>query len=718
MALLIGIGFFLVGLAQLRQAGVRDFKMWLPGPQAAYTSAKFDVIYPNALAVGQVDGKYIADGGSAAWLLELSVPIRLARNAASSRCFVFVEGTDLRAFRRAGRATISVNGSRLDSIVLGSKDVGRERISFRPTPSLPTVALRYAPLDYRLVYMVPVPLGALSDRTLLSVSIRGPGVWPVRTAGVLVRFVPRASPALPSRTILFIVACALLCGLVAGVAASIAGLSREMSSWSGACAVALFVVAWATQDEWDFPLWVRLAETVSYSNASPALAWTTTPLWSFLPAIIAPFIAMSHGEVLSRAAESVLLKTFFALTYLITPLALAQLLPTGCKRKPWLALALFNPLSLSALAWGTRDIVSGLLTLCALSQARRGRLVLCVALLALGGSIDEYYLPLLLVPALMAVAARPGGNLRWVKSALLLGAGIGPVIAQWAALPRAHSVASLAFRANYEFGEATWEHLLAMIGVFPRWMAGHELIATLVPFALITTAGVAGFLTATRADRTEPCLPGAEACFNRCLVVGAASTLAFFLSYSHVDPQEWYGALMVLLVCCARGVLPATYAIVFAWLGGAYIYAHFGLREMLAPWLFTPSDVSLVGIRGDAQAPLLAAALAVIGGSIATLLWATIRLRGGQDCFGDAALVATFFVWGSVVGFARHFLLPDALVVLGFLLLLFVFARRIREDVLGGEPSEPIRCSVAVAAPLILSGGLSVMLLAAGVTLG
>jgi hypothetical protein len=375
-------------------------------------------------------------------------------------------------------------------------------------------------------------------------------------------------------------------------------------------------VALLTQDPWDLRVWQQLLDIVAFGGGSPVYAWTGTPLWAFLPGVLAPIVAAWNDVVgqVPQIVDIVTLKIALWIAFAYVATQLAGLAPPTWRR-PVLFVWLISPFSLYLISWGVRDLASTALALLAIRQCMTKRLILGTLTFAAAASIDEYFVPLLVLPGLVYILTRERSTASLVKGCSLALLAFAVIAVQWIALGPRYASSVLSFRLGVTFMDTTWQFLLQSMGMLPAFVVNNQQILFIVLYVCLCSPFLARLVRLTIASGVFT----AEHAVAIALRPLSGCVGAFFLSYGQADFQEWFGLMALLQVVSFRRTRMCWLVFAFLLIAGLDLYAHVGFREFLSPALFRFHSVGIWAIRGSIDHILIAACLGFIAAAVLAL---------------------------------------------------------------------------------------------------
>lgn len=598
------------------------------GNNYAQTSAPFDEVPPLGISLGYRSkngiGKFYRSAW-ARWHLNLYPVQSFARNSSGAKAFLIVESDIPHDDRKGGSVEFAIGGRTVQTLPLRSHLGSDYRTSDADQRKLLQL-VHYSAADARTAWAIPIPLSFVQNNVRTDAEVRTNGFAgiDVRSVGVMLQYTPALSPVFsnPATTTLAGIVILLLLSFAI---AFIADRIFRIGGWPATLTtLLLFALAFFNQDQWDFPIWRRLSELVTFANASPALDWNLSPFWAFVPSFVSPIVAAIAVDfhAVGPGVTGVFLKIVFCVAYLYGAVLLASF---AQGRRRMLYSTLISLFGAYVLMWGARDIIAVALALTAFALVLRSHLWPAQLFFLLAGSVDEYFLPLMIVPVLTEFSTGRGPlPARLVKSASLILVGFGIFAAQWFLISRAHFAESVTFRLHYHYLEATWQHVVLQTfgenNPISQLLLVHKTAVTLalyLPLALALFVRYARTLFA-RFETTTEYLRATLPFFSALLGV-------FFLTYGQVDQQEWFGFISVIgLTAAVTSSRPTLqYFWIFSAVVGVELYAHYGLREFLNPALLQSADFGLITIRSPIDTILILTAVFMILGYVIHALFAT-----------------------------------------------------------------------------------------------
>lgn len=659
---LIAVAAYGVLLAQSRVAYNESFTHQMVsfeiGNNYAKASAPFDDVPPYAISVGYRSNKMgigqFYRTAWARWHLNLYPLVSFARQNTGAKAFLVIESDIPHADVSSASVSFALNGRTVRTLQLSHR-LGNEYRSTDADQARDLQLVHYTSADARTAWAFPIPLDLVQSTVRPDIEVRTAGLAgiDVRSVGIMLEYTPALSPVFtnPSTTLLAGIAVLLLLSLAV---AFVADRIFRIGGWPALTAMLLlFALALLNQDQWDFPIWRRLSELVTFGHANPALDWNLSPFWAFVPSIVSPIVAAIalYAHAVGPGITGVFLKILFAVAYVYGAVTIAGFAED---RKRTLYTVLISIFGAYLLMWGARDIIAVAIALAAFALALRAHLWPAQILFLLAGSVDEYLLPLMIVPVLAEFASGRGPlPARLAKSAGLALTGFGGFAAQWLLVSRAHFSESVAFRLHYHYLEATWQHVVLQTfgesNPLSNLLLVHKtlvMIAIYLPFAIALVARNFGRLFA-RCESAAKYLQVNLPFF--CALLGI-----FFLSYGQVDQQEWFGfiAIVALTSAVTRSRAMLQYFFIFSTVAGVELYAHFGLREFLNPNMLQSADFGLITIRSPIDTSLIMTAILLVLGYVVHVFSRSrvaLTTPGTFYCFGAwvlAVWTSTDFLFG------------------------------------------------------------------------
>ena len=547
------------------------------------------------------------------------------------RLSLYINGLNVAGDRRGGRLTISTNGRTVARARFSRRDASLYRLTPNGVPEgLVIRELELAPLDR--VYVVEVPLGdgacSAPDRHATITLERAR--WRIESVGLLATFQPPQTPLFADTRVDAFVALLEIAVLAFATYATIRSLAVDLGFGCALAGLAVLVVAPLAHDQWDFEIWPRFVDVVAFAHANPAGMWQGTPLWAFLPALLAPVLTASYRWTGNGTQDlvGVFLKFAMALAYVHTARRIAT--STNARmRSVTFAIFLASPIALYQLAGGYREVFAGALFVEGLRRAYAGRPWLATACFVCAASITESLFAFVAIGAGFHAVTRVGPR-RFAAAGTMLVAGFAAIALEWILLvPHDLAAVGIANRiVSYRFGGASWYGALDALGVLPTWAANHSL-------QLVAAIAV------------WPTLHGLRVAFGRSESVRAKEalvrdatlvTIAFFLGFRGVDPNTWY-ALFVVVLCYFTRYRPASpVPLVLGCLQGLTFYAIVGLRDFVNESFLFPRDVGLFGTLGTPVDAFVLATTAFVATIFIALVTDRIDILFGRNSKAFAIL--------------------------------------------------------------------------------
>jgi hypothetical protein len=468
-------------------------------------------------------------------------------------------------------------------------------------------------------YCNTVPLTAndlTRDEQTVTLETHGYALWSVRSVLMYTTFVPRNGRLFQNRAITLSLAAIVFSLLAICIFMLLRQANRVAGPFGLFAAAATLALSLITQDPWDLRVWQQLLDIVAFGGGSPAYAWTGTPLWAFLPGVLAPISAAWNdvfGQV-PQIVDIVTLKIALWIAFSFVATQLAGLAPPAWKRSV-LLVWLVSPFSLYLVSWGVRDLVSTALALLAIRQCMAKRLILGTLAVGAAASIDEYFVPLLVLPALVYILTRERATAALVKGCGLAALAFALVAVQWIAVGPRYASSVLSFRLGVTFMDTTWQFLLQSMGMLPAFVANNQQIVFIVLYVCLCSTFLAKLVRLTIASGVFT----AEHAVAIALRPLTGCVGAFFLSYGQADFQEWFGLMALLQVVSFRRTRMCWLVFAFLLVAGLDLYAHVGFREFLSPAFFRFKSVGIWAIRGSIDHILIATCLGFIAAAVSAL---------------------------------------------------------------------------------------------------
>jgi hypothetical protein len=204
------------------------------------------------------------------------------------------------------------------------------------------------------------------------------------------------------------------------------------------------------------------------------------------------------------------------------------------------------------------------------------------------------------------------------------------------------------------FGGATWQHLLEKSSLLPASAVHSVLMLSYFAYALaLILLVIIGFVNALNARGATPL----EALATQ-IRVGLAMVGAFFLTYRGIDPQLWYGWLILLLVCIAVNsarTLPFITMSIVAFLS---IESFSGISGFLMPYFLTPNANNYLGFDDQITRGLTASVIVMI----ALASWSYLTGKEKAMVGRHSRMVLVWYLAASLV-WLKVYLLPDLIIL-------------------------------------------------------
>jgi hypothetical protein len=580
-------------IARSLRSNERHLVVALRGSQHV-DSHQFDPDADNSIRYGVHDGAPLI-GTHATWRLNTRALAPLAANAAASHIVLFVYGFRPHSNEAASRLTLLVNGRVVRRINFNRVTYVDGYREFHSATPLGSVRLS---TSWRVPAVIAdVPLVDVRGHATTDVEIRTTGDfgWLINTVGLAIDYWPRPAAVLATPIGIALGLIETL-ALVAGVFATLWHLGSRKGWLAAAAACAVLVLAMLSQDPWDVSVWQHIVDIPAFGAGTPAYGWSGTPLWAYLLGMLAPmpaaFLSVFHWSPVYFTV--VVIKVILALSFILGVDALTDGVGS-------FSVSLLSPFPLYLLSWGVRDLLSASFAVFGIALFRRDRLYAAAAVFAAAASIDEYYVPLLIAPALLLVS-RSHRNPRTLLSAVgTLALGGFTLAIQWLTLPQTYTSSVVSFRTSWRFTEWTWQGLLARYGLLPSFVADHRFPITLAIAVVISVVSIA-LCVGPLADRLRKEQQDPHA---RVLLAVFGCVGAFFLAYGQVDPQEWLAVFTLGFVTSQSNVDVRRGIVVLSLLATLELYVHTGLRSYASPVFFEQAELSVLGIRGDVDSVII-----------------------------------------------------------------------------------------------------------------
>ncbi len=478
-------------------------------------------VEPGTNNTAILDGVVAGKSAAGTWFLPQYEFSHLGESSVRCRLDLYVIGALTGAWK-GGSAQAWFDG----------KTVSTLAISHAPNITAPVF---FTPLYQPAGVEFPVADPAACRSTTWKIQLRVKNaLWTVQRVGVVLHYDPPVR--LVANSLPLTVALAALVVLAMLIAA--AALTRAVFAgygWTAACAVVVILaLALITHDQWDFPVWVRFANLVSFGSGNPAFMWAGTPLWPMLVSVVTP-VQMAVYALTGNSGSEIpasALKLLIGEAGCCTAYLLSRATVRTEQRVLLFWATLLSPMALYEMAAGYREVVAALLAVIGMGLAIRNRLTFSAIVLVAAGSISESLLPLILLPPALRLAQDCRQRINVIQALGLLALGVGCVLVQWLALPPRFAQTALAFRVHsYRYGEGSWLGLLTAYNIVPQWVGAlWSTWITFVVFGAISAAFAVKYVRIL-ADRTYRrqsgrcrCSPALPASFSHSSSVTAAPT--------------------------------------------------------------------------------------------------------------------------------------------------------------------------------------------------
>ena len=659
-------------IAARMRSNVREEIVALKGGQAMAAN-EAGTVHDEALAFGFVNGRILPDA-TATWVLNTDTLSRLSAASHTFRAQLFFQAFGMHGNVPNAYVTVAVNGlwrERFNLNRVVRVRVGRGYVTeYRPLSTdnaLVPLITDYAIQAHVLALRATDIVG--HRQVVVRVTEHGAASWNINLVGIRLTYEPSlAHFFVRNSAAVLIVALAEILGIIAWGLFVLRAIRAMLTAV--ACVVLCLTVL--TQDPWDTPVWQYLCDIVEFGGGLPAHAWAGTPLWSFLPGILSPIGAAFY--TLTGSSPPILtaglLKIVLTLCYLTTIVLVGRLAPRS-RRREFTLLFFLSAFSLCLVSWGVRDLIAALFIAASIVVLReRSAFLVSAALVGLGSSIDEYFAPLTLLPAAAYLLRQtPRLPSAWLGAAALALATPAFILIQWASLPRQYAQSITAFRLDFRYADWTWQFLLSKVTALPALLTHNELAVSAAIYA-----SVVGFFLVRLAlvVRSAGPLPPREAV---ALILPAITgcVAAFYVSYGQVDPQEYFGLILLLVVVAMVRNVSTFPILIFNSVAAMELYTHIGVRKFLGPTFFNPSEVAFTGTRNQFDLVLIAVLIFAVFWFIA---WLGGDARTSPSWSRTPASLWLLAV--SLLGIARGSLPTDGVAVAAFATLSVAVWGRLR----------------------------------------
>lgn len=623
------------------------------------------------------------------WTLNSRTMSRFVSNSDSWSSKVVIDAFQPpRAYVPGGSFDVYVNGTLRAHVPLdvASFEKGGLRAFLASPRAMPLEAIPFAWAFRPYCNTVPLTANDLTrDEQTVTLETDGYALWSVRSVFMYTTFVPKNGRLFQNRAITLSLAAIVFSLLAICIFMLLRQANRVAGPFGLFAAAATLALSLITQDPWDLRVWQQLLDIVAFGGGSPAYAWTGTPLWAFLPGVLAPIIAAWNdvfGQV-PQIVDIVTLKIALWIAFSFVATQLAGLAPPAWQRSV-LLVWLVSPFSLYLVSWGVRDLVSTALALLAIRQCMAKRLILGTLAVGAAASIDEYFVPLLVLPALVYILTRERATAALVKGCGLAALAFALVAVQWIAVGPRYASSVLSFRLGVTFMDATWQFLLQSIGMLPAFVVANQQIVFIVLYVCLCSTFLARLLRLTIAGEVFT----AKQAVAVALRPLSGCVGAFFLSYGQADFQEWFGLIALLQVVSFRRTRMCWLVFTLLLIAGLDLYAHLGLREYLSPALFRINDAGIWAIRSSIDHVLIATCLGFI--AVAVLALATNRFA---RLWSDSSATVLLVWLAALLSASIEPIFSDLVLLSGALFAMFILISRVAATTSGPQNIEPRQAS-------------------------
>jgi hypothetical protein len=507
-------------------------------------------------------------------------------------------------------------------------------------------------------HLVPVPWNACAEQHW-RIEIRVSHVrWKVGRVGVIARYtLPRPELKGPNAA-LAVLGCVVVAGLAAAFFALFQLLFRRYGPFSAIAALIVTLGATLTHDQWDFPVWVRYVDLLAFGHGNPVTMTAGSPFWAYLTSVLAPVAIAAYGyfNYGSDEVTALFLKLSMALACCFTAYMISRAANVRVRRMVFL-FALVSPVALYGLAGGYREVWSAFFAVGGILSSLRRRYILASVLFAAAGTISESLLPLSLLPAATIFLNWRNGSRTVVHALACIVVAFGLVSVPWLTFPHDQIAGAITFRTgSYRFGGASWQSVAESYGMSLQFVKDHGLLVNVVSYTLLALGFFRKYILLVR-DAA-----GSQADRERnVLYVFLGLEFAFFLCYTGVDPNTWYGLGAVVFI-----VLNVTdpfnpFPLVLSLVCGLTFYSIAGLGDFVNWTYLWPVDLGLLGILGHPMYVFIGLAnLLILGGWVAALRGDFRTLFGNRSlallaAFGATCVAVTIFQFPEDTAFCLAF---------------------------------------------------------------
>ncbi|MDP9017153.1 MAG: acyltransferase, partial [Candidatus Eremiobacteraeota bacterium] len=582
--------------------------------------------------------------GTAKWILASNDFPGMLSTSLDCRLRVYVAGSDPVPYSDDGRITLLMNGKTLRTLQLagqGSKSVTPFRHAFSTQPVF------ISPLFQPPALVAEVPQSDCNDkRWMVQIALHNAS-WRIDRVGLIATYVPRR----PTISLFDLVSGLFLCSaLFCGLALSFATLYRRHGILALCVALAIPIGAFLTHDEWDFPIWLRFVDLAAFGQADPALMWAGTPLWPLLTSMAAPVLRLTYAAFGNGSQEisALFIKLLLSVAFLWAAIGTGKI--AGRQSRLFTFAALLSPIALFGLAAGYREILAGALSVVGLQLCIRQRTLAAALVLALGASISEALLPLMMLPAALDLVSSRRNRTRILTAVASTLIPIMIIVFFWKLIPTAVAQSALSSRTSgYRFGGASWQGALDALGIQMSWFRTNGFVATLSVFAFLSAPLLYRYVKLFFSEERDS--------LKDVFLIFLGLELCFFLSYPGVDPSTWVALGMIVLPMFAVIDRTNPYPLLLCALCGLAFYAAVGLGDFMNWTYLWPMDVGLFGTLGRQTYALMLGANFVIFAGWFGSVTGVRKLSSKQSL-----LAATSFLAAALLTTIYQFT-PDLLVL-------------------------------------------------------
>jgi hypothetical protein len=357
--------------------------------------------------------------------------------------------------------------------------------------------------------------------------------------------------------------------------------------------LAVLIVSPLTFDQWDYRLWTSFGEVAIFGGGDPARLWFGSPLWAFVPSLFsiitaAATVITGHGGIASAA---IFMKIGMGIAYCYSAYQIALRAPTTM-RTTWALIALLLPVGLYELAAGYRELFAVALAIASLTATLRRKLLLGTILAVLAASIGEELIPMVLLPAAVALTLPISQVQRMVRAVGLAALGASLLVGEWLILiPRETATAAVSYRLGAApLGGASWAGALAGLGILPAWLSPTSPLLGTIVFLLLAAMPIWRLITIVRSAAKRTAQSDQQLAGVFIMLVGA-----LLVAFRGTDPNLWYGFVALLLWFFATALPTNPFPLVLGTIEGLAFYSTVGFREFVNHAYFWPVDKGLLG---------------------------------------------------------------------------------------------------------------------------